>query len=916
MSHPWENPFKEASPSNSPPLLPSIGMKVVFHEGVKRLVKYTIRAGCVSALWVLLAAICLPSPLMAGKEAVQAGGRPGQSRVVFYLETLVIPRLTQEDQSLIVNFPDTIGEPVSITDSFMIGNLSFDGRTARITMKHPFEFSTSFTEKPAQYVIDIREKKEAQAVCPIGDIQAKPNNNGITVELFIQNGMWPEIRYAKNRRVFLIFKGEINCPDIEKKIARVPSLKLEDSIKIQGGTGLAISIVDGQADVEVKAEEKSNRIVLDINTSGRMSRSNTVALAQKSLEQNDMASAIHALEYYKDSLTSQENIILGEAYWKIAYPYYMEAYSMKALKHMSAGLQAMTPGIRREEIMLDYLRMLNHARMFTEAEKYIKFLKDSLDTGIAAEAHLIGIDILNNRKMFQDAFVENRRMLSVFEKEGIPQNLNAYYNSVLADTYLGLNAYPRALKLYRTALTENPGLFTSDPGLYARMGEAAYNSGDYTTAKDYLLLAINLSRKEDKAPYLISLGDCLYQLGQTEKAMGVLSEVENMSPDSQSDVIARLKTARMIQEKDLEKNNGKLSDKAFHQIVYIYEDLKSTKEYEEGPLGSIIKIRLAQTYAKRNEWDNALDAYLTAWISTKKNDPIHKYAQGEAEKALAVHLENLETLGKYDRIWDTYLVYEDSFMKDLKSPEALFALGKAMNELGYLDQAHAMLLACIKTASAKTNQALSILFSIDYRKADYAAALVWNTRYLQGYPQGKDFVKMQAIRGEILYRTDHFAEAVPFLEHSIRQGGERTLFDLLYLANTYNKLGKQADEDAALDRIVSYADFRKSPVIEKALYARANRLKQTGNLPRARELYTRLLNTYPQTSLRDWAFYHLALVYHGEGNDEEATKLLTSLIQQSKDKTLLRLANNSLGEVTLDSEIHEYTRFIDRFGGK
>ncbi len=853
---------------------------------------------------------------MAGKDIIQAGGRPGQSRIVFYLGELVIPRIIQEDQSLIVNFPDTIGDPVSITDSFMIQNLTFDGKTAKISMKQPFEFSTSFTEKPAHYVIDIIEKKEGETFCPIGDIQAKPNNNGITVEIFTQNGMWPEVRYAKNRRVFLIFKGDVNCPDIEKKISRVPSLRLEESIRMQGGTALAVSIIDGQADVEVKAEEKSNKIILDINTSGRMSRSNIVALAEKSLEQNDTASTIHALERYKDSLTSRESILLGKAYWKIAYPYYMEAYSMKALKYMSAGIQGMTPGIGREEVMLEYLRMLNHARMFTEAAKYVKFLKDSIDTGIAAEAYLIEIAVLNNKKMFQDAFVENRRMLSVFEKEGIPQNLKACYNTVLADTYLGLNAYSRAMKLYRDALTEDPGLFTADPGLYARMGEAAYNSADYATAKDYLLLAINVSRKEDKAPYLISLGDCLYQLGQTEKAMGVMSEVENMSPDSQSDVIAKLKTARMIQEKDMEKNIGKLSDKAFHQIIYIYEDLKSTKEYEEGPLGSIIKIRLAQTYVKRNEWDNALDAYQLAWAGTKKDDPIHKYAQGEAEKALAVHLGNLDTLEKYDRIWDLYLLYQDSFMKDLKSPEALFPLGKAMNEMGYLDQAHAMLLACIRTASAKTDQALFILFSIDYRKADYASALVWNTRYLQGYPQGKDFVKMQAIRGEILYRTNHFAEAVPFLEHSIRQGGERTLFDLFYLANTYNKLGNQSGEDAALDRIVEYADSMRSPVIEKALYTRANGLKQTGGLAKARVLYTKLLNTYPQTSVRDWAFYHLALVYHGEGNDEEATKLLTALIQRSKDKTLLRLANNSLGELVLDNEIHEYTRFIDRFGGK
>lgn len=892
-------------------------MEVVSHKGVNTYaIPEIIPRSTRAVLWIL-AVLCLSSSLPARTDVIQVGGDRNRARIVINLKKAVLPRISQEGQTLIVKFPDTVGDPVSLSDISIVGNVSFDGTTALISVKHPFSYTKSSSEKPSQYIINITAQKNASTSCPIGNVISRSTVNGMSLDIFVQDGMWPEIRYARNRRAFLIFRGDVDCPTMSRQLSRVSCLQYSGAYRIAGGTAVGISLTDPKADLEIRTDEKAGKITFDVVTVNRMNRTEAYAMAKSAFDQGDVASTIHTLERYKGSLDPQESLLLGRAYWKVAYPYYMDVYSLSALKNMTEGIQGMSLGIGREWVMLEYAHMLMHAKVYAEAMKCIRFLEESISSEIAIEAYLLEIDTMNRQKQFQEAFVQNRRMLTAFDKEGIPPRLGAYYNATLADTYLGLNSYAQALQLYRAALSEDPAVFRSDPGLYARMAEAAYNTRDYATAQQYLLWAINLGRRDEKAEYLISLGDCLYQLGRKDKAMGVFAEVENMSPQSESTVIAKLKTAKIIMENDMASQGGRLSDKAFRQVMYVYEDLKSTPEFSNGPLGSIIKVRIAQAYAKRGEWENALDAYHEAWVDTKKNDPIHQYTQEEAEKCIATHVENLRTLGKLDRISDLYTTYQDSFMKDLGTPEALVPMGKAMMEIGNLDGARSMFTACLKTPSPRSDEALSALLSIDYQRGDYTHALEWNTRYLQEFPQGRDAWKMQAIRGELLYYTNRFAEALPYLERAVDQGGKRAPLDLSLLADTYARLGDPAKQAATLDKLLAYGgDTSHVSIMEKALYMRATQLKEGSDPARAKELYKKLLSSYPGSPYRDWALYHLAEVYHSEGNDQEATRLINTIIQKSQDKTMRTLAANYLGEMSLGNEVSEYSRLVNQFGGK
>jgi tetratricopeptide (TPR) repeat protein len=890
-----------------------VAQKLYSLKGVKNLERKHINVKCLWAVWLVWAVLSLGATPAAFAESVQVGGGQGRIRVVFNLSRASRPVVTQKDQSLNVNFPDTVGNPLSISDSDGVESLIFDGKAADIILKGPFTYTGKYSENPFRYTLDIRLIQEENRPCPIVNIQANTSPRGITVDVYVHEDLHPEVRYVKNRRLYLVFKGDVNCTELEGKVSKVPCLMFSGTTKVLGGTALAISLVEGNTDMEVRPLDKDNKVTLQITSGKGMNRSSIYAIAQSSLDQGDVASTIRILKPYKDSLDLRECILLGRAYWKIAYPYYMDAYSTNALKYMSRGIQAMSLGTQRDIFLLEYAHMLLHASQYSDTMRYIKFLKASASRDIAAEAYLMEIDLTNRKKRFQDAFIQDRQMLDAFGSTGIPLRLIPYYTIIQGDTLLGLDAPQRALDLYRKIMAEKPELFAEEPGLYARMAEAAYRLKDFSAAKAYFLLAVNLSPKEDRSDYLISLGDCVYQLGQKDMAVGVLSQVENMALQTESNVIARLKTARIIQEKDVALN-GKITSKAFRQIMLIYEDLKSTKEYQEGPLGAIIKIRTAQLYALKGDWNNALEGYKLTWTDTKRDDPIHKYAQAEAEQCIVTYASRLDAAGKYDLVYDIYSQYQDTFMKSLSNPEAAFLMGKALTQLGYLDQARSLLLACVNAASPRAEDALTWLVIVDYQRGDYAKALQWNDKYLLEHPQGKDTQRALDMKGELFYYTNRFAEAVPFLEKSGNAGGPRAAYDLFLLADSYGRLGDTAREALALDRVI--ASPGTSPSAEKALYLRANLYKDSGNAASATELYRKLLDTYPQTAYREWAQFHLAEAYAKAGNADEATRLLNSVIQRSKDITLRNLAVNFLNEMTLGTDVDEYTRLLSRFGGK
>lgn len=891
------------------------GMEVVFYPVVKKFRVQEIMRIRIFTLYLIAAILCCILADSAWADTLQVGGAPGRARLIFELDRIVAPVLTQKDQTLIVNFPDIIGPPATVSDIFIIRELTFNGKTAQILLKKPFVYTTTSIDRPPRFIVDITAENVVSGyVCPIEHIETNPHDSGITVTLFMSPQWWPEIRSFESRRMYLFFKDTIDCMDMEKSLARVPYIEYSGLLKTQDGMGMTFSIIDEDASMEINPDEINNKIVLEITTSKQMNRSKLYAMAKNALENGDVAATIHTLERYRDTLNAQENILLGRAYWKISYPYRMERFSIDAMKCMSDGIQAMSPGIDREQIMLEYSRMLLRSDMINEAMNYIRFLKNSTSEMIAMEANVQEIDLMNKKGLFQDAFVENRRMAKNFSLSSAPDELQGYHLSIVADTYLGLNAYAKALEFYHKSIDKNPRLFRYDPELYSRIAQASYSLGDFTRAKQYNLLAINLGNPENKSTALLHLGDCLYQLGQMEKATGVFSEVESISPRSDTGIIARLRTARILLEQELGKN-GALSDKTFYEIMDIYETIKSSEEYQEGPLGSLVKIRIAQTYSLKGDWENALRAYHRAWMDTKLTDPIHLYAQGEAEKTILSRLKILYEKENLEAIFELYTEYETSFMRNIKDTDGLFILGDTMYRLGKRDLAQTMLKECIKKTSSQMAPAIALLFTMDYQAGEYPSALKWNSLYLEHYPKGTDAKLMEETRGELLYFMNDLEEAVTFLEPFTGMDNAKALSSLSMLADIYARLNKKPDEVRVLEKIISLKEKMVSPVIAQAIYSRARQLIDMKELDRAVVLLQELVDAYPRSVYKNWALYHLATISHARNDDTGARDMLAEVIQDSTDSILLNTASSFLKELDVKNDIAEFNKLKNRFGG-
>ncbi|MCE5273910.1 MAG: tetratricopeptide repeat protein [Deltaproteobacteria bacterium] len=855
-----------------------------------------------AAFWCTVVLI-LADPVWAG--SVHIGGSNAATRIIIDLKVPVSPEVSRENRTLIVNFPDTVADPQTLSNQFMIENLAFDGMRATITIKEPFTYQVVSQGQPPRFILNLSAGKEEPVTCPIKRIDAVPSKGMMRVSLYLGKEGPPKVRTSRHGKVFLQFPRDISCGEVQRLLSAIPQLRYEGTLKMQEGYALCLSVSDKHTLVGVRIEDHHTRIILEIGTSGGVSPGSRLAMARSFSESGNVAGVISTLEPSTKTLNVQEKILLARAYWSKSYPYRMGNDSAKAVSLMNEALRSMAPGIERERLMLEYCSMLIKSDRAPQALEYIMFLKDSAWGDIAAEAVLREIDILNRKRAFQDAYVANRRMLRDFRQETIPARLHAFALSIQGDTYLGLSDYPKALSFYKQALSADAALIRSDPGLPARMADAAYNMNDYALAKGYIMQAVNLGDQAHRQRYLLMLGDCLYQLGEKDRAIVIFSQVENIARKSDSGVIAQLKAARIMLEKDTDER-GRVSDKTFNKVMDIYASLTSMEDTNDPSLASLVKVRIAQAYAKHGDWDRSLDAYRQVWLETKKTDPIHHYAQAEAAKSISQRIRLLFHDSRYEQIHALYARYQDSFMKEFSDPEILFIIGFSLDRTGHKDMARSVLASSVKGDSPTRDQALSLLFAIDEKMGNHQEALTWNTLYLNAYPQGKDAPVMRGKRGEVLYLLGNLREAMPYLETSANKGGQPALTSLSYLCDAYRRLSMPEKETQTLEKIISYHGTLTSPVIEEALYLRASQLKRSGEFERAGTLYQDMLTTYPRSKRTHWAMYHLAQVQSELGDFIKAKGLLTNVTRLSSDPILLAAARTAADDMDLRSDMEAY----------
>jgi len=891
--------------------------KLYFHAAVKNTIRKENILKTARTLAIAFACLMAAAAGPVRAESIYIGGSHKATRIVFILQnpSNMVPDVSEQNQTLNVNFPYMVNESQTIQDQFMVQQLTFDGVKATISVKGPFTYKMSARFNPPGYVIDLAAKDPDAAACPIKRFEVMPNETRLDVSMFVEPEMLPEIRAAKDGRIYAHFPSDYVCDSIENLLAAVPQLKFASYVKMSSGTALTLNVSSQYRLSKARTDKEKGVVVFEMKAADGTSSKTRILTAGTLYDAGNTAGVIALLEPAAGQLSAEEKILLGRSYWALAFPYETKSRASKALAWMNAAIQDLPDGPHREQVMLEYCSMLIKAGMAGQASEQVKILKGSPSADTRVLAGIREIEILNSTGAYQDAYTAQKRLTSDLGSPGVGASLKTAYLTASADTYLGLSDYGKAFALYNEALSVDPGIVKQDPGLYARIGEAAFKMNDFTQAKEFLIQAFNLGEPSGKQKYLLMLGDCLYQIGEKGRALAAFTQVESLTSKGENLVIAKLKSARIIIENNTDER-GRLSDRAFNEVMDIYETLKTMEEYKDKSLSSLVKIRIAQAYAKHGQQDKALDTYLEVWMSTKKSDATHHYAQVEALRSIIERIRVLHRDGRDDQIYMIYTRYQNNFMKELTDSATLFTIGDAMNRLGQLDKARQVLELSTREESIYKEQALFLLFSIDMKQGRYHEALLWNTLYLTTYPNGKEIQTIRDRRGEALYMLGSLKEAIPHLEASASADGPLALNSLSYLADAYRRLSMTEQEQKTYDRIISYNGRRVSRIIENALYLRANYLKSSGDFARAKTLYQIMLDTYPKSPHAYWTMYHLSQIAFALGDQGEAKTLLTNVIRLTKDPLLLSAARVASNDMELQKDLDRYDAEKSRMRGQ
>lgn len=845
-------------------------------------------------------------------HTLRVGGDEYKTRIVYPLQNYLEPLITTKDQTLIVKFPNIIAEPTYVQDFQLIQDLNFDGQSTRITINTPFRYRVKHLDTPPCLVIDIFSSKTPAAACPFDKIHVIPKQNGVSMIFSMTPGVRPKVLTTKNL-IYFIFDSNVSCDEINCFAKSLPYLELKGILHMHNGCALVLSCAREDIDLMVHSDEFGRSVLLELSTTNP---ENQAIHEIADSNQENLTSIIDLLEPKKDKLDPYESIMLSRAYWQLYYPYGESSKAKEALEIIAHNLESLPSSKDKEDCMLEYSWMLIRQNMLSDATKYIRFLKESLYEDITIMARIQEIDVLNGQHKFDDAFVADKRLRNNFDIEQLISRQKSYYLTTTGDTYFGLNAFSKALELYKDAL-ENDSLYNNrEPSIYSRLAEAALCLENYDEAKTYICQAINLGNPENKARHLVQLGDCLYQLGDIEKAINVFAKAENISPDSENSAVAQLRTAKILLENDISED-GILSDKTFFEIMDIYTNIHISPLDMEGSLESIVTIRMAQAFAKHKDWDDALQAYYKVWVSLPGDDPMHAYALSDALYTITDWVKSLYSLADHTRISQLYNQYRDSFLADinlLEDPDVLFILAHALYHTGDPVSARPLFVSCANSISSYKPDAICALFDVDYASGELAQAYHWNTLYLEEYPQRSDAARIKEQRGELLYRLGRYKQAVIFLKSYFSQDNKEELKRLYLLAQSYFKLTNKGNEGMVLDRIITFNNQINSPFIENALYIRANQLKDGGDLARAKTLYDILLKTYPDSRYTWWSRYHVAVISHRIGNISEAQKILDEIIRTTDDALLISAAQITRSEIELEPAILEFNDLKNRFG--
>lgn len=466
-----------------------------------------------------------------------------------------------------------------------------------------------------------------------------------------------------------------------------------------------------------------------------------------------------AYEIGKDPKVTEDALF---QYAKLAYELSFDPYH-EAITALRDYLRAYPNTPRRDEAYEFLLNVYLKTKNYEDALASLDEIQNKdlrLKEAYQKLAYDRGVELYEGRK-YADAALFFERAL----KYPANQNVNARAHFWMAESYYGKGDLPAALRKYDD-LRNSPGAYSTE--LYEQagygMGYAFYKLKQYDEAAIAFRRYIGGKQGEarQRADAMLRTGDCYYVAKDYTQALKWYDDaMRTGSPDRDYAQYQKGVCLGLLQ-KQTEK-------------ITTLKGLLSTSP--DSPYAADSKFQLGETYVNL-ENDAEAGKYYNQVITQHVNSPLVRPAMLQTASILKRQGRSEEAIQQFKAIVTKYPTLDES-------RDALAGLKNLYVELGRVAEYDAYM------SSLSFVDPSTIDLDEDYYRS--AEQLYFDEKcpqavgafgdYLNKYPNGAYALNAHFYRGDCLYRSGQYEQALPDLEETVRRNGAQFMESALYGAS-------------------------------------------------------------------------------------------------------------------------------------
>ncbi len=367
-----------------------------------------------------------------------------------------------------------------------------------------------------------------------------------------------------------------------------------------------------------------------------------------------------------------------------------------------------------------------------------------------------------------EVMLELGRLLAEQEKTGLAvstlQSLIARHpkSALIPEAKLELgkaffeeNRFQEALDLFTSLSGSYPGIVFESPDLLVSLGNAYYQMGKMTEARDVLLRAVNcFPQMPASDTALTRIADTLREEKQAEKAQKLYEHVVKSFPGSDGYIISSVRMAEYLKRAP-EKEN------LYRMII---------NDFPDHPLTQLAYIKLANLLNKEGDYEKSIDTihtFLAKYPGSLKDEAVQVMEEvyGSLFKRLLRADDTAGVLTWYER--------DKPILNRMNQPEIFAMVGRAYLS-GHLHAEAAELLQKAFQLLPKEKQAPDLIFNLGVALQEAGQedpALAKLEAYCRQHPGGDRFGEALSRIGRMLMGKKQYERARKTLQQAFQHAG-------------------------------------------------------------------------------------------------------------------------------------------------